>query len=228
MTQTKIARLTGSLLARKGEAKPAASVIDFNVSGMFNRPVEIPRGTPATHPVAAPDTARPAAGDPFWDRPGEEQRRVHRSTTDPDMIPDPEALLRQLSNHTNFQPLDSMGTPSESVSESSQDRHPSKRHALTVRLDPDRYQCFKTMAQVGGRSNQEILLDALNHYLDVQTPGSARPDDAEPILGGSKLRNDEIESITTELGAIRALVEKLLDERHGYAGIEVDPPCPTI
>lgn len=228
MTQTKIARLTGSLLARKGEAKPAASVIDFNVSGMFNRPVEVPRGTPATHPVAAPDTARPAAGDPLWDRPGEEHMWDHRSTVDPDMNPDPEALLRQLVNHTNFQPLDSMGAPSEHASENSEDHHPSKRHALTVRLDPDRYQRFKTMAQIGGRSNQEILLDALNHYLDVQTPGGARPDDAGPSLGGSTLRNDEIMAIATELGVVHALVEKLLDERPGLTGIEVEPLCPTI
>ena len=219
MTQNKIARLTGSLLARKGEAKPAASVIDFNVSGMFNRPVEVASGTPATHPVAAPDTARPAAGTLF---PGACDTSAR--TIDPDQLPDPDALLRQLTRHQNYQPLDSTGAPRAGDAAGDDGPvHHSKRHALTVRLDPDRYRRFKMMARIGGRTNQEILLDALNNYLDVSTEAGKwdRADTERPGHAGdeNRLGDDAVAAIAVELSVIRALVERLLAD---------EPPCPTV
>lgn len=220
MTQNKIARLTGSLLARKGEAKPAASVIDFNVSGMFNRPVEVASGTPATHPVAAPDTARPAAGTLF---PGACDTSTR--TIDPDRLPDPDALLRQLTKHQDYQPLDSIGAPraGEAPGDDGPVVRPSKRHALTVRLDPDRYRRFKMMARIGGRTNQEILLDALNKYLDAPTgagkPGWADTEHAQHARDQNQLGDDAVAAIAVELGVIRALVERLLAD---------EPLCPTV
>ena len=65
MTQNKIARLTGSLLARKGEAKPAASVVDFNVSGMFSRPVEVGSGKPCNSPRSSPLHRTTGRGHPL-------------------------------------------------------------------------------------------------------------------------------------------------------------------
>lgn len=212
MNNSKIARLTGSLLARKGEAKPAASVVDFNVSGRFNRPVEVGRGTPATHPVAAPDTARPAAGHPFSALSAERATPAF-ADVDPDTLPDPDKLLRQLTNHGDFQSLDSTGVPQETGTGSSGPANRSRRHALTVRLDPDRYQRFKIMARVGGRTNQEILLDALNQYLDAGPPDGTGPQRSET----HGFRDTEISAIAAELGAIRALIETLMEERRGNA-----------
>ncbi len=237
MTNSKIARLTGSLLARKGEAKPAASVIDFNMSSMFNGPAEVPRGNPATHPVAAPDTARPAAGTSYWEEPDLDDwpdgaNQDEAKTVDPEVLPDPDVLLRQLTGHRDFHPLDSTGTPSdEPLPESGpvgHSDHPSKRHALTVRLDPDRYQRFKALTQDGGRTNQEILSDALNRYLDAYSTDDDFDRASDQQHHDKPIRDDEVNSLRIELKDIRVLLEKLLDgQQSGPSGM-IGPHCPTI
>jgi hypothetical protein len=235
-----IARLTGSLLARKGEATPAASVIDFNVTGMFNRPAEVDSGTPATHPTAAPTTERPAAGtysdgSTVW-----EETTPFPAQVDPEELPDPDVLMRQLVNHSDFQPLDSTGTPTEEqaaeihhLSEDVRNDHasdhhsPAKRRALTVRLDPDRYQRFKVLAQVGGRTNQEILMDALNEYLD-HTATDFGPDHVKASYSEPKQAGDgQLAAIAIELGFIRKEVEKIAAAMSG-AKVQAEEPYPAI
>ena len=236
MTDPKYARLTSSLLARKGEAKPAAKVIDFNVTGMFHRPVEIDSGITATHPTAAPSTARPAAGTysdggSAWDEPA-----PHPPHLSPESLPDPDVLMRQLVRHNNFQPLDSLGTPAEAHDENSKPgkenirvgmdskyKMRAKRRALTVRLDPERYRRFKVLAQVGGRTNQEILMDALNEYLDHMATDLDHKTVKTSSLDKNQAGNTQLLAIAAELGVIRSEVEKLVANMN-KEGIWGEPP----
>ena len=145
---------------------------------------------------------------------------------------DPDALLRQLSKHQDYQPLDSTGTPHNGhnghngQASSEHVDSVSKRHALTVRLEPDRYQRFKTLTRVGGRTNQEILLDALNNYLDAQTGSTADTEHSAQTPGEKRHREDAVMAIAVELGVIRALVEKLLADQQN--DIDGETSCPTV
>ena len=84
-------------------------------------------------------------------------------------------------------------------------RATGKRQALTVRLEADQYQQFKDLAEDMGLSNQEILTDAVDEYLDHAGPESSTHKHVKP-----KFATDaQVSELSVELGIIRAMLENM-------------------
>ncbi|MGB0749473.1 MAG: hypothetical protein ACPGO3_12080 [Magnetospiraceae bacterium] len=155
MGTEKAASLTGALLARKGEAKPAARSTAFTNPSLANpsakdRPdgnwYKQPRAesTPAPETVTPPEPAIP-----------EDSERV----TPPPLIDVRQTLAKAKATHgpTRRAPVG----PRTSMKENQ-----GKRTAITVRLADEEYLRLKIYTARSRRTIQDVMMEALDAYLD--------------------------------------------------------------
>jgi predicted transcriptional regulator len=144
MTIKPEARLTSALLARKGNAQP------FPAKDVFSLPPQT-----AVDPGAG--ASEQAAG-----------RRIH-----PEGWPSPAATF---SLRRPERPAPEPARKAEAAPSSGSQTDPSaslskKRVALTLRVDHDRHRRLRILAAQTGRSSQEIMMTALDAYVDGEAAG---------------------------------------------------------
>ncbi len=150
MAKVSPAILTESLLARKGEARPAAAVIDYFGKGMPCPTDESSRGSHALPgPTKQPDiTEIVAAGN----------------------LPDLETCGLALPKRYLPERVEQPPSTEASHTRSRGAKARGRRHALVVRLDADRYARFRVLTRLNDRTNQDMLLAFVDEHLDRRLP----------------------------------------------------------
>lgn len=156
------ARLTSSLLARKGRARPSASADGFSL------PPQVDRSNAEDGPASGGRPPYAAAASPA-------ESHAPAPETGPDSAAAAEApspTARKVFN----------GGP-ESLSQGSERPDPSRtgRIALTLRVDQTRHKRLKLLAAQTRRSSQEILMAALDAYLEAAASDMPYCDCLRPI-----------------------------------------------
>lgn len=173
MNMKAAASLTGSLLARKGAAYPAAysapstssdsDSSDSSPARAYNDPRVIASAPPA--PVAPAAMSTPTQhGEQFQDgRP----RPMVEPKVEPAVAPEPAPMSAMPPAFGASDATDSVGLP--------QTMDKMGRVRLSVRLDPDRYLRVKMASARTRWSAQDIVIAALDRYLGGK--GKANDDD---------------------------------------------------
>lgn len=137
-----VARLTGSLLARKGFAMPAQESAAYALS--HDLPHEI---TPPARPFSATYARAPEpAPEPA-----------------PEIAPEPKP--RAAAPVACAAPAEVSATPTPATPTSAAHADHGKRVAMTLRLDNDRHLKLRVLSAHSNLSSQEILTAALDDYL---------------------------------------------------------------
>ena len=169
MAKGQFAELTAGLLARKGEAVPAAAGFAANnvVSTTFGPP----------KPATAPVQAQPDVG--VIDRPLTSHER-EGAESKPDIKKDVSKLSpREAQAHLEAK----LRADSATVFEELECDHlprvrktggPKKRAAVTLRLNTTQYLCLKMVGAKMRRTNQDILVEALDMYLASLADGELK------------------------------------------------------
>jgi hypothetical protein len=164
MNMKAAASLTGSLLARKGAAYPAAysaptpssesDSSDSSPARAYNDPRVIASAPPAPTPPQAMSTPAPQHGEQFQDgRPAP----MTEPAVAPVTPPEPAPISSAPATIAGSDAAESVGLP--------QTMDKMGRVRLSVRLDPDRYLRVKMASARTRWSAQDIVIAALDRYL---------------------------------------------------------------
>ncbi len=201
MVKSQYASLTAGLLARKGEAEPAA--VDLANHGVNRPPEEEVKGEVAAEetgdsrkPPLSTVAARriPQLMDPIWEKKHHKAREetlaeepfpdsVHE-LEDADIRKRVEMIRAELNKGSvvEAQPKDEplkkaapvqsqpvCDTLKKTKTQANKRTKKISRAAVTMRLDPERYLAMKLVGAKLSRTNQSILLDALDMYMKALT-----------------------------------------------------------
>ena len=190
------ARLTSSLLARKGSAQPFPAADVFSLppqtvvnpdAGMDEQAVgrrPHPEGW-SSSPVTPPASQAPSQKAEAL----EEPRRAARPWSTQSIF---SALQKTPELHPAADEADDTGTPEtprkvrnapardEALGDEPDASSAKDRVALTLRVDQDRHTRLRVLAAQTRRSSQDILLAALDSYIDTASQGMGFCDCLKP------------------------------------------------
>ncbi|MBO9575263.1 MAG: hypothetical protein J7494_05980 [Sphingobium sp.] len=170
------ASLTSSLLARRGDARPA---MRRQAIGHLHMPVapqddlgwndigddRTPAATPAA-PVAEIAPQQPAAPAIYEVEPPEAHDDEPASATLSPLAPQLEAIaerINQAPSETSFKPMLNRGGTGKRVSKA--ELAAARKAAFTLRIDSDRHLRLRLLSALANRSSQQLLIEALDALL---------------------------------------------------------------